>query len=450
MNRIWLVARREFLTTVVRKGFLIGVFVMPVLGLALFTMIPRILASRAPQVAGEIVVIDPTQSVRAPLAAKLTPEAITARRQDDLRRRTEDVAPGAMDRTGQAARVPSPPRFTFVEAPAPGDVEAAKRWLAAPAAQPRRIAVVTLAPDSVARQDGKREYGNYQIYIGNGLDEGTENALHEGLRLALLEARLSVRGIEADAVEPTLRVTRPESVLVAREGDQPARRGFNRVLPFVMGILLFLGVMMGGQALMTSTVEEKSSRVVEVLLSALSPLELMWGKLLGQLGVSLLVLAIYIGLGLIGLVQFAMFGLLDPMLIPWLFIFFIVTYLVFGAMMLSIGAAVSQVADAQSLMGPVMILLILPYSLTPVIGANPDSTFSVAMSFIPPVNTFAMLARMASATPPPTWQPILSLGLSVLTAAAAVWFASKVFRIGLLMHGKPPNFATLVRWARMA
>ncbi len=311
------------------------------------------------------------------------------------------------------ARVPVPPRLSLAEAPHPGDIDAAKRWLAAPAAQPRRIGVVAIAPDAVTRSPGEREYGSYQLFIAGGLDDGTVNALHEGLRLALLEARLGLQGVAADAVEPTMRVIRTEPVLLAREGEQPARRGFNRILPFVMGILLFLGVMMGGQTLMTSTVEEKSSRVVEVLLSALSPLELMWGKLLGQLGVSLLVLAIYIGLGLIGLMQFAMFGLLDPMLIPWLFIFFIVTYLVFGAMMLTIGAAVSQVADAQSLMGPVMLLLVLPYSLTPIIGANPDSTFSVAMSFIPPINTFGMLARMASATPPPAWQPILSLGLSI-------------------------------------
>ncbi len=108
MNRIWLVARREFVTTVMRKGFLIGVFVMPVFGLVLFLMIPRILSSRAPQVTGEIVVIDPTQAVRAPLAQKLTPEAITARRQDEIRRRTENVAPA--QRTAPACPRASPCR----------------------------------------------------------------------------------------------------------------------------------------------------------------------------------------------------------------------------------------------------------------------------------------------------------------------------------------------------
>jgi len=97
-----------------------------------------------------------------------------------------------------------------------------------------------------------------------------------------------------------------------------------------------------------------------------------------------------------------------------------------------------------------MLLLLVPYMLSFIIGANPNSAISVALSFIPPINAFIMLARMASATPPPMWQPFVTLALSLLAAAGAVWFSAKVFRIGLLMHGKPPNFRTLVRWARMA
>ena len=84
------------------------------------------------------------------------------------------------------------------------------------------------------------------------------------------------------------------------------------------------------------------------------------------------------------------------------------------------------------------------------IGQAPNSTFSVVVSFIPPVNTFAILARLASGTPPPLWQVGLSALVGIAAACAAVWFAAKVFKVGLLMHGRPPSFATLVRWARMA
>jgi ABC-2 type transport system permease protein len=161
-------------------------------------------------------------------------------------------------------------------------------------------------------------------------------------------------------------------------------------------------------------------------------------------------MGMYAGLGIFALWSFTMLGLLDPMLVVYLLVFFLITYLVYGALMLAIGAAVNQMAEAQSLMGPVMIMLILPYVLSPMIGQAPNSALSVALSFIPPINTFVMMSRLASETPPPAWQVWLTVLVGIGAACASVWFAAKVFRIGLLMHGKPPNLATLVKWARQA
>ena len=94
--------------------------------------------------------------------------------------------------------------------------------------------------------------------------------------------------------------------------------------------------------------------------------------------------------------------------------------------------------------------MVLPYGLSPIIGRNPDAPFAVVLSLLPPVNSFVMMVRLASESPPPAWQVLLSIGIGIGGAAIAVWFAAKIFRIGLLMHGKPPNFATLIRWARQA
>jgi ABC-2 type transport system permease protein len=157
-----------------------------------------------------------------------------------------------------------------------------------------------------------------------------------------------------------------------------------------------------------------------------------------------------VSLGIWTLLQFALLGLLDPSLIVYLVAFFLISYLVYGSLMVSIGAAVNQMADAQSLMPPILLLLIGPYVLTGVIGRAPNSPFSVAFSFVPPVNSFFMLARLASDSPPPPWQVWLSMGAGIAAASLAVWFAAKIFRIGLLMHGTPPSFATMIKWARMA
>jgi ABC-type Na+ efflux pump permease subunit len=181
-----------------------------------------------------------------------------------------------------------------------------------------------------------------------------------------------------------------------------------------------------------------------------SPLELMAGKILGQMAVSLLVLLLYIGAGVALLMSIAMIGLLDPMLVVYLLVFFFLSYLVFAAVFGAVGAAVNEMREAQSLMTPVMLMLMAPWMVAPIISREPNSTFSVAMSFIPPVNTFAMMTRLASNSPPPAWQVWLTVAVGLASAYGAIWFAAKVFKVGLLMHGKPPSLATLIRWARDA
>src|SRR5262249_29519909 len=149
---------------------------------------------------------------------------------------------------------------------------------------------------------------------------------------------------------------------------------------------------------------EKSSRVIEVLLSAVSPMELMAGKLLAQMAVSLVVMGLYIAMGLVMLTSFSLMGLLNPWLIVYLIIFFVITYLVFGSLLMAIGSAVNEMREAQSLMMPIMFFLIIPYVLGLPISRDPNSTLSITFSFIPGINDFAMLLRLASLSPPPWWQ----------------------------------------------
>jgi ABC-2 type transport system permease protein len=440
MQRVWMVAARDFSVTVSNKGFLLGILLMPMLICIFVFLGPRILHGRSPVVKGQVAVVDPTGSLISEVRLDLGPLAIAARRARDAGPRNPLQKDG-----------PPIPSISVVEKPATEDLRVTKNWLVQRPDEPERhLAVIAIHPDAVKRVEGSSEYGSYDLYIASRLDENTESVIHDAMRQALVSARLKDNGIDQTAVDASMRVVRPVSVTVGVGGERETQRGFARMLPFLCGILLFMGVIMGGQLLMTSTVEEKSSRVVEVLLAAVSPLELMWGKLLGQLGVGLLIVVVYVGLGMLTLLEYSLAGVIDPMLLVYFVIFYLLASLMYGALMMSVGAAVNQVADAQSLMVPLIILLFAPYALVPTIGQSPNSTLSVAMTFVPLANSFVVLARLASGTPPPLWQVFGAMATGLAGAGVAVWFAAKVFKIGLLMQGKPPSFATLVKWARMA
>jgi ABC-2 type transport system permease protein len=453
-KKIALVAGREFMAAVTNKGFLIGLLIMPVMFAVIVVAMPRLMtASGRQQVSGEVAVVDPTGRVAPGLRETLSVSAIEARRQRFLDRALQDVvgSPGeaAVRNQQTATRISgATPEFHMVDRPAAADLAAEKRRLTAPpAGEVRPLALVVIKPDAVRPSPGQTQYGSYDLFVPPNTDERIENEVRDGLRDAIVKARLAARQLDVAEVEAMTDVARVPSITVGQVERQTSV-GFNRFLPFVFVGLLVFGVMIGAQTLMTSTVEEKSSRVIEVLLSAVSPLELMAGKILGQMAVSLLVLALYIGIGVLMLTSFAMIGLLDPWLIFYLVLFFFITYFLFASVFGAIGAAVNEMREAQALVTPVMLVLMLPWLMAAPIAREPNSTFAIALSFIPPVNTLAMMIRMASTSPPPVWQVWATMGIGLAAACAATWMAAKIFRVGLLMFGKPPNFATLLRWAR--
>jgi ABC-2 type transport system permease protein len=237
---------------------------------------------------------------------------------------------------------------------------------------------------------------------------------------------------------------------VTEGGERSSTEKIAQFLPIGFLILLILSVMVGGQYLVTTTIEEKSNRVVEVLLSAVSSKQLMTGKILGQMFVGLVMLVMYSGLGVGGMVAFKLLHLLDAITVVYFIIYFVIAYLLFAATLAAVGSAVNDLREAQSLQTPVMLCLIIPYFLWFPIARDPNSWFAIIMSMVPPISPFAMILRLTSTQPPPTWQVLLSIAIGAAAVYGAIWAAAKIFRVGLLMYGKPPNFSTLIRWVRMA
>jgi len=454
MNKIFRVALRDFMATVGTRGFLIGLFIPPALLALLIFALPRLMDERSPSIEGEVAIIDPTQSIVDSLRVYLSPEAIAARRTAATRRVVEKVgAAGAPKAAGEAAietALGAVPKLRIVALPAGADIEKEKEPLKDTESKPPRLVVAVVHPDAVVRKPGETAFGTYDLYVRGKLDDRVEDEIRDGLRHAIVEARVRHAGLDRGVIEALTQVRRQRSITVTATGERTTNAVVNAFLPFAFMGLIMLGVMTSGQSLMTSMVEEKSSRVIEVLLSAVSPMQLMAGKILGQLAVGALLMVVYVGLGMWAVLTFAVAGLVDPMLFVYMVVFFLLAAVMVGSLMAAIGASVNQLSEAQSLNTPVMLMIMIPYMLWLPITRNPNSTFSIVVSMLPPVNCFTMMLRLTSSTPPPLWQVLVSIAIGIAGVFAAVWFASKVFRVGLLMYGKPPNFATLVRWARMA
>jgi len=458
MRRIIHIAVRDFVATMASRGFIIGLLIMPAIVALGVVVGPRVFNLRNFQMNGEVAIIDPTGLVAAELRTVLEPRKIAERRSEEVRQAFEQSPESMRQLAGSSGSgdtaigaVLGPiPRVQLVELPSGADIQVEKGWLTAGSKGSKHLALVVIHADAAVPAAGNSTYGTYDLYVPPNLDDRANDQIQTSLREGIVNARVRARALDRESIDAIVRVPRVRSVTVSKGNERQTVREFNLLLPTAVGVLLFIGVVTGGQALLTSTVEEKSSRVIEVLLSAVSPRELMAGKLLGQMAVSLIVLALYIVMGLAMLTSLSLLGLFNPWLIFYLIIFFVIMYLVFGSLMMAVGAAVNEMREAQSLMMPIMMILVLPWVLQVPISRDPNSTFSTAISFLPPVNTFAMLLRMSSSAPPPLWQIWLSIAIGVASVFAALWFTAKVFRIGLLMYGKPPNFATLIRWARAA
>jgi len=458
MRKILHVAVREFLSTVLTKGFIIGVLVTPLLISVMVIVMPMLMNEEPPRIEGEIAVIDPTGEVVRGLTDYLKPEAIAERRSETQAKAKEvmEQIPGgaanvAMAQPSLDALLGEVPDLDIVRIDSGQDLDAEKNQLVGGESGPEsRLALIIVHPDAVQRTEGEETFGAYDLFVREKLDDRIIDELRRGMRTTIVDARIRQTDLDRDTIEALTRVPRISSTTVTEEGEKETNEVLNMLLPAGFMILLLISVMTGGQYLLTTTVEEKSSRVVEVLLSAVSPMQLMTGKILGQMGVGLVILALYAGMGIAGLISFAMLGLLDLSLLFYLLIFYVIAYFVMASMMAAIGAAVNEMREAQTLMTPVMVTLMIPWMLWLPITRNPNSVFATVTSFIPPINTFVMLLRMTSTSPPPMWQVWLSIGIGLLSVWGALWFAAKVFRVGLLMFGKPPNFSTLIKWVRMA
>jgi ABC-2 type transport system permease protein len=483
MNKTVAVAWREFTTTVLTKGFIIGVLMTPAIMAITVVAIGLLKNQPGPQVSGVVAVLDESGLVADPLTKRFSPEATRHEAEEAAKEAGEEVdqklaaspmplddqkkamAKDAMsDQAKHAVASLSNVRLQTLGPEADlaqikRTVGSAKLRAQSGEADPNQLIALVVIPPAAVRspEPAKPVFAPYDLFVAPRMDFEIQRRLERRIGAAIVDARitsdprLSAGGLSPEAIRSIARDPAATAVVVnASGGTQKTIGELSMLLPMGFMLLLMISVFTAGQFLLTTTVEEKSNRVMEILLSAVSPMQLMVGKIFGQMAVGLLILVVYSGVGIAGLFAAALQNLIDPMSLVYTVLFFFIAFFIVASLMAAIGSAVNDMREAQTLMQPVMVILILPWLLWLPISRNPNSTLAQVLSFVPGMNPFVMVIRIAGRDPVPTWQVLGALAVGAATAFAMAWAAAKVFRIGALMYGKPPNLATLVRWIRMA
>ena len=420
MRKIWLIIKREYVTRVKTKGFVIGTLIVPLIGIGFTSLIVFLVGHQSNQ-ALRLAIIDN--------AGGLAPSVV-----------------GGLD-----AKLPSgQPMYVVTETidrPAsPSDIQDGLR---------ARINSGALDAYLVIPKDLDK---SAELHTKNPGAYAQFGPLTSAVNQAVVESRLNARGIHVDDVRDIVRSSDLQVIKVSKEGES-VERGQTLGVAIALVILLYTSLLMYGIITMRSILEEKTTRTMEVLISAVDPFQLLAGKILGVAAVAFTQFAIWsVSLALLatyGAAMAAMTGAgaalagihVPGALLAYAGIYFFGGYFLYSSMFAAVGAACSNEQDAAQLQWIAMAPLVFTMVIYSLVLNDSSSRASVILSEIPFFAPVLMPLRV-SLQVPPAWQIALSIGLLFLSIVGVIYFSANIYRVGILMYGKRPTLPELVRWLR--
>ncbi|PIE03160.1 MAG: hypothetical protein CSA81_03245 [Acidobacteria bacterium] len=305
------------------------------------------------------------------------------------------------------------------------------------------------------------EEGSEIAYVCNNLtDESLRKWFAFYANTIIQEKRFDTNQIDYELAQSIMKPLVFNEKQITKTGKEEKVKTQDMVrqwVPVVFVYLLWIAVFTVAQMLLTNTVEEKSNRIIEVLLSSVSPIELMSGKVIGIAATGLTVVlswvvTLFAALKIVPSILIAELTMNlasvvgDPFFLASFVVYFLLGYLFYAAILVAMGSICNSLKEAQNLMGPVTIMLMIPLLSMMPIGRDPNGTLAQILSFFPPFTPFVMMNRAAG--PPETWEYIATTLLLIVSIAAAFWIAAKIFRVGILMTGKPPKLKDILQWIK--
>jgi ABC-2 type transport system permease protein len=420
MRKLRLIVKREYLTRVKTKSFIIGTITVPLLGVA-FCLLIIFLVNHKPTQSMRLVIVDNSGTLAQPITRSL--DAKLENGKPEFTVEETIIRPASPDVVQQdlRSRINSGKLDAYL-------------WI------PRDLSQ------------------SFELHTRNPDNFSLIEPLSGAVDQAVISGRLSERGVHLDDIKEILHGTDLKLLKVSETGES-VEKGQSIGIAIALVVLLYTALLMYGIITMRSVLEEKTTRTMEVLISAVSPFELLCGKVLGVAAAAFTQFAIWMistallfsygALAAAGMGQgSALSGVHVPIsLVLYAGAFFVGGYFLYSSMFAAVGSACSNEQDAQQLQWVAMAPLVFCMVIYSVVLNDPTSTTSVVLSEIPFFSPVLMALRISLQTPP-FWQIALALALLFVTTVGSIYASAKVYRVGILMYGKRPSLIEMFRWLR--
>lgn len=418
-SKLSIIIKREYLTRVRTKAFIVTTILVP-LGLAALLFVPILIQLMDSNTTYEIAVVDQTNAVYQKLA-DMDNDRYLDYRDEEISTLRQMVMDGKIE------------------------------------------GYLTIDDENI------QENKNLQLVYGGGGGISLINSVENDLESVFRDVRLTRAQASPEVMDILKTNTELSTTKLTDEGkEESANTFFLSGLGYLMAFIVYGAIFGYGGYVMRSVIEEKSSRIVEVVVSSAKPFELLLGKVLGigALGVTQFAIWVAAGAGLLmasGPMAAVFMGSessaegasaaipaipeIDPSIGIYFIVFFVMGYLIYSGVLAAMGSAVDSESDTQQLMIPVMIPVLISIIILPRVAVDPDSTFSVVSSLIPFFSPVLMIARIPI-TDVPFWEIALSIVLMSGTFVGLMWLSAKIYSVGILSYGKSASFKELMKWIK--
>jgi ABC-2 type transport system permease protein len=412
-NKMFIVLKHEFLKEVRSKGYVIMTLIAPIILIALGTL-PALITSLNLSETTKIAVIDETGKFAGQL-------------------RLDSATHVSFEHVGTASATTIDSLRSLIE-------------------EKKLDGYIRIPHNAISDMNAR-----ISLSLRNTSDFDTRRDIERSLASVILNERLAVYGISNTLIDSISPGENSVEVLKVTSSKETEDSGIGFVAGYFTGFILYISLLIHGSLMMQSVIEEKSTRVIELIVSSIPPRDLMLGKIFGVCLAGMLQIAVwalmFAALSFLALPALAvsigpsLAAVITPASLIYFVLYFVGGFLIYATLYATVGAMVEQASDAQSLALPITFLVVIAIiSMTSVIQ-NPSTTASVILSLVPFFSPILMMGRIYSETPP-FWQIALSFVLMGLTFYMISSFASKIYRTGILMYGKKFTFKEAFRWAK--